>query len=788
MPLTKLALRPGINKEGTTYSNEGGYFNCDKVRFRSGYAEKLGGWLKWVEGYKGVAGTIMNWNSLSSEDLLGLGTNQKYYIETGATFRDITPLRTTATGLSGIFDGTNGDLYITVNHTSHGVTAGSFVTYSGVSSTLGGVTMNAEFEVLSVTNANTYLIASPSVLSGSFSAAGGAAITAAYQINAGNTIYSTGVGWGVPGWSSGGWGSATAAGIPPRQWSQDLYGEDLLMAYSYGNIYYWEKNTSTFPRAVTLQYYIDNSAPAAVTLSTSLSDISFASGVTVLTVANTDGIVRGAKVVGTGIPTDTYVAIDWDFSTSVEIVDASESAATTTAVASGTYTFSYGGRNAPDRTEYIVASDTSHFSIALGSKPYDPTNYNPAYDPMLVRWSDQDNPYQWVPSAANQTGEQHLSNGSVLICAQNSRQEILLWSDVAVYSMQYLGPPYVWGFTLIGDNTSIISPNAAIAVNTVTYWMGVDKFYQYNGRLETLSCTIWKYIYDNLNKEQAHQVVCGSNEGYSEIWWFYPSTASIVNDSYVIYNYLDQTWYYGTMNRSAWLDSPLQPSPMGAFGIQTSYLASSISSSATQITLMNGSTYPVAGTVLIDSEYITYTGVNGNILTGCTRGANNVLATPVVPTTAASHLQYAPVTFLVPNQIMYHENGCDDRSLGNSYPLAIESYIESSDFDIGDGNNFGFLWRILPDLTFRGSTGVNPEVTLSVKSRINSGAAYTTAFTDPTNVTRTSAATITPEEYTGQVYIRTRGRQAAFRVDSTEVGTAWQVGAMRIDVRQDGRR
>ena len=778
MPITKLQFRPGINKEGTTYSNEGGYYNCNKIRFRSGYAEKLGGWLKWVEGYKGVAGTMMNWTSYTSEDLLGLGTNVKYYIETGATFHDITPLRTTVTGLSGIFTGVSGNLYITVSHTSHGATAGTCVTYSGVSTTLGGVTMNSEFEVLSVTDANTYLIASPSVLSGSFSAAGGAAITAEYQINAGNIIYSTGVGWGVPGWSAGGWGSATAAGIPPRLWSQDLYGEDLLMAYSYGNIYYWEKNTTSFPRAVTLQSYADTQTKTQVLTTAS------ATSSTTIVVDNTDGITTGSPISGTGIPTGTYVTTAWNYSTSLTLNQA-------VTVASGaTITVNYAGLHAPNRTEYIVASDTSHFTIALGSKPYDPTNFDPTYDPMLVRWSDQDNPYEWVPSAANQTGEQHLSNGSILICAQNSRQEILLWSDVALYSMQYLGPPYVWGFTLIGDNTSIISPNAAIAVNTVTYWMGVDKFYSYNGRLETLPCTIWKYIYDDLNKEQAHQVVCGSNEGYSEIWWFYPSIGSIVNNSYVIYNYLEQTWYYGTMNRSAWLDSPLQPSPIAAFGIQTSYLASAIGATTpdNQITLMNGSTYPAAGTVLIDSEYITYTSVDGNTLKGCTRGANNVLTTPVVPTTATSHLQYAPVTFLIPNQVMYHENGCDDKSLGNAYPLAIEAYLESSDFDIGDGNNFGFIWRILPDLTFRGSTGVSPEIMLSLKSRINSGSAYTTAFTDPNNVTRTSAATITPEEYTGQVYIRARGRQAAFRVDSTEVGTAWQVGAMRIDVRQDGRR
>jgi hypothetical protein len=384
-----------------------------------------------------------------------------------------------------------------------------------------------------------------------------------------------------------------------------------------------------------------------------------------------------------------------------------------------------------------------------------------------------------VPRTNNQSGEQHLSNGSYLIAAQNTRNEILLWSDVALFSMQYVGPPYVWNFTLVGDNTSIISPNAAIAVNTVTYWMGVDKFYIYDGRLQTLNCTLWKFVYDNLNKEQRDQIICGSNEGYSEVWWFYPSSNSKINDSYIIYNYLEQSWYYGTMNRSAWLDSPLRSYPMAAFSLQNSYLNADIGATETTINLVDTTTYPTAGTIIIDSEQISYTNNDpiGNTLSNCVRGVNN--------TTAASHLEYTPATYLVNNQVMFHETGTDDYSVANGLP--IESYLESSDFDIGDGHNFGFIWRVIPDLTFRGSDNETvPQVMLSIKSRMNSGSGYTNAFTDPTNVTRTS--TVPVEQYTGQVYTRTRGRQAAFRVDSTKKGTAWQVGAMRIDVRQDGRR
>ena len=298
----------------------------------------------------------------------------------------------------------------------------------------------------------------------------------------------------------------------------------------------------------------------------------------------------------------------------------------------------------------------------------------------------------------------------------------------------------------------------------------------YNGRLQTLNCSIWKFVYDNLNRDQKTQVVCGSNEGFSEVWWFYPSTNSLVNDSYIIYNYLEETWYYGTLNRSQWLDSPLRPYPMAAFSVQRSVLSADLNASATTITVMDGTTYPASGTVTIDSEQITYTSIDGNSLVGCVRGVNG--------TTAASHLTYTPVIYNVSNQIMYHEVGTDDQSTSTKQPIL--AYLESSDFDIGDGHNFGFVWRVIPDITFRGSTTESPRVMLSLKARINSGSNYTTSFTDPTNVTRTSTAPV--EQYTGQVYTRVRGRQMAFRVDSSDVGTAWQVGAMRIDIRQDGRR
>jgi hypothetical protein len=764
MPLTKLQFKPGINKEGTNYSNEGGYFNCDKVRFRSGYAEKIGGWanISPSNTFVGTARSAFNWVTYNGSNLLALGTNISYYIENGGTYYNITPIRATVTLGSSPIQTLEGSKLVTISATGHGATAGSIVTITSTS-TVGGLNINGDYEIVTCPNLNTFTIAASTVAISS--STGGGTVTVVYRSNAGNTTATVGVGWGAGPWGSGGWGTAASTGIilPLKLWSQDTYEQDLLFCGG-STIFYWTADTATYAPATTLtakSNSVTKTVAAATFTSTSTNTI---------TVDSSDFINVGAVITGIGIAPGTTVlaVLGLQLTLSTSTISGIPS--------SGDYTFSYSGLFVPYRTNFIIASDTSHFTICLGANPYDPTNSATTFDPMLVRWSDQDNPYEWVPEVTNQSGEQHLSNGSYLVAAVNSRQEILVWSDAALYSMQYIGPPYVWNFTLIGDNTSIISQNAIISVNTVTYWMGVDKFYMYNGRLETLACTIWKFVYENINKNQKDQIVCGSNEGFSEIWWFYPSKNSFVNDSYVIYNYLDQVWYYGTLNRSAWLDSPLRSYPMGVFSIQNSYLSVSIDATANVVSLVDGFSYPSNGVVTIGSEEISYTGITNNTLTGCTRGYNGT--TPVV------HAQYSYVTYKTPNQVMFHEYGVDDAS--QITPKPIPAYLESSDFDIGDGHNFGFMWRILPDITFRTSTIQNPQVMLSIKSRLNSGSAYTTAFTDPTNVTRTS--TVPVEEYTGQVYTRIRGRQAAFRVDSSELGVAWQVGAMRIDVRQDGRR
>jgi hypothetical protein len=367
------------------------------------------------------------------------------------------------------------------------------------------------------------------------------------------------------------------------------------------------------------------------------------------------------------------------------------------------------GTDVPSSINDIMVSDSSRIVIAFGCNDYGAYGTTPQ-DPLLIRWTAQESYTDWTPTAINQAGSYRLSHGSRIIGALQTRQEIVVWTDAAIYSMQYLGPPYVWGFTLLADNISIVSPNAMATASGVVYWMGVDKFYVYSGRVETLPCSVRTYIYDDINREQFSQFFSGTNEGFSEIWWYYCSADSAVIDRYVIFNYLDRVWYYGTLGRSAWLDSPLRDYPMAA-----------------------------------------------------TLG----------------------------NQIVFHEAAVDD---GTTNPAtAISSYIQSSDFDIGDGHNYGFVWRMIPDITFDGSTTpspLTPSVTMTMRPRQNPGSPYGTAPSPTVASTQNYGAqnVYNVQEFTEIIYTRVRGRQMAFKVASDTLGTSWQLGVPRMDVRPDGRR
>lgn len=765
MPIQKVVFRPGINRESTNYANEGGFYSCDKVRFRSGFAEKIGGWINQsTYTFTGACRSLFNWITFDNENLLGVGTNQKFYVELFGIYHDITPISQTIALPNNPFSTTNGSYAVTVTtSTAHNITPNTFVTFSGVSGggVVNGVTLNANLEVIDTPTSTSFVIRANQTAT-STGSGGGAAVSAAVELNAGNAVYSLGLGWGGGPWGFGGWGIGSTNASQIRLWSQDNDNENLLFNPRSGPIFYWDKDTSFWTRAITLNAYtntqVKHTTPAT-----------FLAAATTITVTDPTGIDTGAVVTGTGIPAGTYVTTAYVLgSTSVPI------SAATTSGSAGNYTFSYSGRHVPNNTYQVATSSSGNFCIAFGSNPYNPVNFNENFDPLLVRWSDADNPFEWVPSTLNQAGELRLSYGSYVVTATDTRQEILIWTDAAIFSMQYLGPPYVWGINLLLNNISIASPNAAITVNNVTYWMGVDKFYQYSGRVETLPCALRQFIFSNINTDQLAQVVCGSNEGYNEVWWFYATADSLVNNRYVIYNYLENTWAYGDLERGYWLDSPLRQYPMAAFSHQKSFLSSNINSTVDILPLVNAASYPNSGVVTINTEKIYYSGKTSTSLINCVRGFEG--------TTPASHIQYSEVTYYIPNQIMNHENGNDDRSLPLAVP--INAYIESSDFDIGDGHNFGFVWRMLPDINFVGSNSSTPSVTLTVKARQNSGTPYSQG--DSPTVQETISTPV--ELYTGQVYTRIRGRQMSFRMESSTLGVAWQMGAMRLDIRPDGKR
>ena len=624
MPLQKIQLRPGVNREGTTLANEGGWFECDKVRFRSGFPEKIGGWAAIsYNTFLGVARSMWNWVTLKSYNLLGIGTNLKFYIENGGEYYDITPIRDTNTG-TATFSTVSGSTIVTVTDAGHGAQTGDFVTFT-LSAPVGGLDLNHEYQITYLTS-NTYTITAATAATSTVSGGGGALTVAAYQLTTGFDIYTIGTGWGAGPWSRLGWGSGftTGIGLQLRLWSQTNFGENLLFSPRGGALYIWQPGIGATPALTT----------------------------------------RGTLVSGVDVPS---------------------------------------------KINQIMVSDSTRIVIAFGCNDYGAYDSTPQ-DPMLIRWTTNESYTNWTPSATNQAGSYRLSHGSQIISARQTRQEILVWTDAAVYSMQYLGVPFVWGFTLLADNISIASPNAMATANGVVYWMGTDKFYTYSGRVETLPCALRSYVFNDINRDQGAQFFAGTNEGFSEVWWFYCSANSTVIDKYVIFNYLDRVWYYGNMGRTAWLDSPLRQ-------------------------------YPQAATT-------------GNL-------------------------------------VVFHEASVDDGT--TNPPSPISAYVQSSDFDIGDGHNYGFVWRMIPDITFDGSTTafpLKPEVTFTIRPRQNPGAPYGTGDT-PTVASKQSyagQATYNVQEFTEIVYTRIRGRQMAFKVSSDTLGTQWQVGVPRIDIRNDGRR
>lgn len=644
MPLKTLQLRPGIFRENTRYAAENGWYECDKIRFRLGQPEKIGGWEQISnDTFQGVARALWPWSIY-----MGVGTNLKYYIFYGAYY-DITPIRATTTLGANPF-ALSASTTVTVTHTAHGAITGDFVTFSGATDIGGAGTnvtaavLNTEFQV-TVIDANSYTIqisVVPNATALAASPGGGAAVSAAYQVNVGSEIQypppGIGSGWGGGGWGSGVWGGSTTPFVPTQigLWNAYNFGNDLIYGPKGGGTYYWT-----------------------------------AGGLT----------TRGVDI-------------------------------STLAGASDT----------PSKTNFRLVSDASRFVLAFGTTDYGSTQLNP----MLIRWSDQESVANWTPAATTQAGSLLLSHGSEIMAVAQTRQEIIVWTDTAMYSLQYLGPPIVWGSQILADNITIASDRAWAVAAGVVYWMGDGKFYVFDGRTATLQCDIRKFIFDDFNGDQNLQVFASTVEQYNEVWWFYCSANSTTVDRYAVYNYLEKVWYYGTLARTAWIDASVY------------------------------SSYPIA------ADYN--------------------------------------------KRLIEHEKGCDDKSTTTAAP--ITAYIISSEFDIDDGHNFGFVTRVLPDVTFAGSTAAveNQSLNMALLPMQNSGSGYTrgvnnvsesanmsVALNNDRTIQRLSdnsierfAGTITP--YQGNLYIRVRGRQMAVRAKSTALGVQWQLGKFRIDLRPDGRK
>jgi hypothetical protein len=698
MPLKKLTLRPGVNKENTRYFSEGGFYECDKIRFRQGTPEKIGGWARIsADTFLGVCRSLWNWVTLGFLNLMGVGTNLKFYIENGGSYYDITPLRTTSI-LNNPFATTSGLPTVTVTDASGGFQIGDYVTFSAAS-TVGGLDLNGTYVIQSTPSLTTYTITAGSNASSTVASGGGSAVVAAYEIHTGSATSTPLVGWGGGGWGLGAWGVGAVSNTSIRLWNQANYGEDLVYGPRGNGIYYWDASIGIDPVTFTVTI----ASPAVVTTTVQLVDG------TAISLITTGALPTGLT------PGVTYYVINSTGTTFNLATTPTGSAITTTGTQSGVHSISprglplsslAGASDAPTAQNGILVSDASRFVLVFGTNPLGETYL----DPMLIRWCDQENIALWTPAATNQAGDLRLSRGSEIVTEIQSRQEILVWTDSALYGLQYLGPPVVWGSQILGDNISIISPNCVAIASGIVFWMGVDKFYRYDGRVNTQRCDLRRYIFNDINLQQADQVFAGTNEGFNEVWWFYCSANSSAVDRYVVYNYAEDIWYYGTMARTAWIDSGLRDFPVAA----------------------------------------TYT-----------------------------------------HNLVNHESGLNNNETGT--PVAINAYIQSSEFDIDDGHNFSFIWRMLPDITFNGSTANDPKVTMYLYPLANSGSGYNQSGTEQSvggksyaDVTRT--ATIPVEKFTGQIYTRVRGRQLAMKIESDQLDMTWQLGSPRIDLRQDGRR
>ena len=640
MVLQKMQFRPGINTELPDYANENGWNDGDKIRFREGHPEKIGGWAKKGDNqFIGAARAMKHWTTLDRDNLIGIGTSLKYFIEDGGVFYDITPIRETTGAGDVTFSASQGSSVITVSDTNHGAREGDFVTFSGAASLGGAMTaavLNQEYQIQTAPTTGTYTINARAATTGinqyytggaiDDSAAlvtatsgdtntGGSSTVGAYQIQTGVDVTLFGNGWGAGVWSRGAWNSRATIVVQSeilRLWQHDTFGEDLIYNIRNGPIFYWDASGGASQRGIFLK------------------DLN-------------------------------------------------------------------GAQDSPIVAKQVIVSDVDRHVIAFGCNPLGSN----VQDPLLIRFSAQENPADWRPLTTNTAGDLRIGSGTAIIQAVETRQEILVFTDQALHSMQFIGPPYTFGINRISENITIRSPNAAVAIGDAVYWMGKDQFYVYNGNVNQLDCTVREKILRDINDDQLEKIFVGVNSGYQEIWWFYPSLTSNDVDKYVVYNYDANIWYYGTLNRTAWVDRGVTD-------------------------------YPVAA------------GTDG---------------------------------------ILYnHEYEADDQS--GAAPVAIESFIQSAPIDLGDGEVFSYVRRLIPDVTFRNSTNSSPQVDFTVDAFNYNGGLQVSS--DTANIVKSASVPI--EQYTEKVDLRVRGRSIAIKISSDQVGTTWRTGLNRLDIRPDGKR
>lgn len=619
MPFMRLQFRPGIDREQTAYAAEGGWYDCDKIRFRMGYPESIGGWERLTTlPFLGTCRALHGWTALDNTSFIGAGTHLKYYIVQGSNPNDVTPIRLISGAGDATFAATAGSAELLVTENGHGALLGDFVTFSGAQGLGGNITadvLNAEFEITEIVSGNSYRVVAPVAATAADVGNGGASTVATYQINVGLDTVVEGTGWGADPWGAGGWGSPANTAIPGAQlrlWSHDNYGEDLLMNVRDGGLYYWDRTNGVTTRAVEL---------------------------------------------------DTLP----------------------------------GANKTPTVARQVLVSDRDRHALAFGC---DGEFSLGVQDPLLIRFSAQEDITDWETRADNTAGSLRISSGSQIISAIKTKQQILVFTDVSLHTVQYIGAPFTFGLSEVSQGLTIAGQNAAVAVNDAVYWMGRNQFYIYNGTVQEIPCTVREYVFSNINQTQINKVFAGHNPEFSEVWWFYPSADSPNNNRYVVYNYGQDVWYFGELERTAWEGS-------------------------------------------------------------------SVLSFPI----AASRDGY----------LYTHESGINDGS--QNPPTAIESYIQSAAFDLGDGDQFMFVSRLLPDITFR-TSDETPRVTITLLMQDYPGGSITQS--ESGSVAR--VATLPVERFTEALYVRLRGRAMAFRIEANQYNTAWRLGAPRVDLRTDGRR